>query len=161
MAPTACWTVPTLPVMLNHPPTPETSPSPSSREAAAPTQSAALLEASSRVQDPVPCEKPPSGAGQSPSMAPQRTGAVAIIAKAKPSGGNLLADPDSGLIDGDPALARTPSMKRGIGLLRASKVVFGTGLPPEPQLQLRPASFRHTPSAVQPEQNEMRAGAKC
>jgi len=38
--------------------------------------------------------------------------------------------------------------------------VFGTGLPPEPQLQLRPASFRHTPSAVQPEQNEMRAGAK-
>lgn len=51
-------------------------------------------------------------------------------------------------------------MKRGIGLLRAGQVVFGTGLPPEPQLQLRPASFRHTPSAVQPEQNEMRAGAK-
>ena len=51
-------------------------------------------------------------------------------------------------------------MKSGIGLLRRAQRSSGTGLPPEPQLQLSPASFLHTPSAVQPEQSEMRDGAK-
>ena len=60
-----------------------------------------------RVQDPVPCEKPPSGAGQSRSMAPQRTGDGRDHREAEgASGGSLLADPDSGLIDGDPDMVQ-------------------------------------------------------
>jgi hypothetical protein len=87
-------------------------------------------------------------------------GTVAIIAKAKPSDGSLLADPDRGLIDGDPDLVQDAIHKERDWFASEGQVVFGTGLPPEPQLQLRPASFRHAPSAIQPEQNKMRAGAE-
>ncbi len=54
-----------------------------------------------RVQDPVPCKKPPSGAGRSRSMAPQRTGDGRDHRDGKAERRQLASRP-RGLIDGDP-----------------------------------------------------------
>lgn len=55
-------------------------------------------------------------------------GTVAITAKAKPSGGSLLADPDRGLIDGDPALVQDAINEARDWFASEGQVMFGTGL---------------------------------
>jgi hypothetical protein len=61
-------------------------------------------------------------------------GTIAITAKAKPSGGSLLADPDRGLIDADPDLVQDAIHKERYWFASEGQVVFGTGLSPAPQL---------------------------
>ena len=66
-------------------------------------------------------------------------GTVAITAQSKTSGGSLLADPDSGLIDGDPGLVQDAIHKERDWFASAGIEVFGTGRSRKPAQHLLPS----------------------
>ncbi|MGQ3213680.1 MAG: hypothetical protein ACT6U0_02990 [Shinella sp.] len=66
-------------------------------------------------------------------------GTVAITAQSKTSGGSLLADPDSGLIDGDPDMVQNAIHKERDWFASAGIEVFGTGRSRKPAQHLLPS----------------------
>lgn len=86
-----------------------------------------------RVQDPVPCEKPPSGAGRSRSMAPQRTRDGRDHRAGEVKRPQLASGPSTGRSTEIRTWSRTPSIKSGIGLFRRFTRVCDTGLSSTPQ----------------------------
>jgi hypothetical protein len=83
---------------------------------------------------PIPLDGSSKGLGQ-----------VAITAQAKTSGGSLLADPDSGLIDGDPDMVQDAIHKKRDWFASAGIEVYGTDQLRKPVQHLLPSTTLANP----------------